>query len=210
MTAEPRAATITGRYSALVVVAAGTGMRQGEAFGLTTESVHWLERTLTVDKSLSLVTGIGKGPTLGPTKTKASVRTIPLANHVLDALSIHAATYPPEEGYIFTNKVGGPIRRSSFNQTIWKPAVARAGLPGHTTFHDLRHTFASLVIKQGATPKEVQTWMGHATISETFDTYGHLFPSADDNGRRFIDDAFAEPEADFLLTSGNLEDAHES
>jgi integrase len=64
-------------------------------------------------------------------------------------------------------------------------------LPESITFHDLRHSFASLVIKAGATPKEVQTWMGHATIGETFDTYGHLFPSAADNARRFVDAAFS-------------------
>jgi hypothetical protein len=79
------------------------------------------------------------------------------------------------------------------------------GLPEHTSFHDLRHTFASLVINQGATPKAVQTWMGHASITETFDTYGHLFPSSDDDARRFIDTAFAQTAADFVLTSGSGE-----
>jgi integrase len=139
-----------------------------------------------------LLTGSGRGPTLGPTKTPASNRTVPLAGSVIEALSLHVAAFPNDNGFIFTNRVGAPIRRSAFNQAVWKPAIRRVGLPEHTTFHDLRHTFASLVIARGATPKEVQSWMGHATISETFDTYGHLFPSAADNARRFIDHAFAE------------------
>jgi integrase len=185
--------TITPRYRALIVVAAGTGLRQGEAFGLTMDSIHWLERTVVVDKQVTMVSGDGLGPRFGPPKTAASHRTIPLATHVLDALSLHLQEFEPAGDVLFTNRPGRLIRRSAFNEAVLKPALERADLPVSMTFHDLRHTFASLVIRAGATAKEVQTWMGHATINETFDTYGHLFPSAADNARRFIDDAFTVP-----------------
>jgi integrase len=49
------------------------------------------------------------------------------------------------------------------------------------TFHSLRHAAASLFIEQGWTPKKVQTVMGHSSIQVTFDTYGKLFPSPDDD-----------------------------
>jgi integrase len=45
----------------------------------------------------------------------------------------------------------------------------------------LRHAAASLLIEQGFSPKRVQSLMGHSTITMTFDVYGHLFPSADDD-----------------------------
>ncbi len=47
--------------------------------------------------------------------------------------------------------------------------------------HSLRHAAASLFIEQGFSPKRVQTLMGHSSIQMTFDTYGHLFPAADDD-----------------------------
>jgi len=46
--------------------------------------------------------------------------------------------------------------------------------------HSLRHAAASLFIEQGFSPKRVQALMGHSTIQMTFDTYGHLFPAAED------------------------------
>ena len=47
--------------------------------------------------------------------------------------------------------------------------------------HSLRHTAASLFIEQGFSPKRVQALMGHSSIGMTFDTYGHLWPSAEDD-----------------------------
>jgi integrase len=47
--------------------------------------------------------------------------------------------------------------------------------------HSLRHAAASLFIEQGFSPKRIQALMGHSTIQMTFDTYGHLFPAADDD-----------------------------
>ncbi|WP_373291221.1 tyrosine-type recombinase/integrase [Pilimelia anulata] len=53
----------------------------------------------------------------------------------------------------------------------------RCGRGAAYRLHTLRHTFASMLIAAGENPKAIQTWLGHATISETFDTYGHLYPS---------------------------------
>ena len=53
------------------------------------------------------------------------------------------------------------------------PALRRAGLP-KMRFHDLRHTYASLLIAQGENPKYIQTQLGHSSIQITMDVYGHL------------------------------------
>ncbi|MCW2886499.1 MAG: hypothetical protein QOE54_20 [Streptosporangiaceae bacterium] len=66
-------------------------------------------------------------------------------------------------------------------------AVKEARLPKGTRFHDLRHFYASGLIKANLNPKVIQTRLGHATIAETMDTYGHLFPDQDDFGRGAID-----------------------
>jgi integrase len=76
---------------ALVTLAAGTGMRQGECFGLTVDRMRFLERMVAVDRQL--VTVQGQAPTLAPPKTKASNRTIPLPQVVVDALAAHLAAF---------------------------------------------------------------------------------------------------------------------
>jgi integrase len=56
----------------------------------------------------------------------------------------------------------------------------RAGLPPTVRFHDLRHTFATLMLKGGEHPKVVQEMMGHANINITLDTYSHVLPDMQD------------------------------
>ncbi len=64
-------------------------------------------------------------------------------------------------------------------------------LPAGTRFHDLRHFYASALIAANLNPKIIQTRLGHATITETMDTYGHLFVDADDQGRTAVDQAIS-------------------
>ena len=59
------------------------------------------------------------------------------------------------------------------------PATRAADLEG-LRFHDLRHTYVSLLIRAGANPKEVSTWAGHSSVAFTLDRYGHLYDDADD------------------------------
>ncbi len=173
------------RYQALVAVAAGTGMRQGEVFGLTVPHVDFLRRDIRVAQQLTVVTG---SPRVSPPKTKASYRTNPAApSVVIDALATHLARRPPDEqGFIFTDEHERPIRRNRFNE-IWKAAVGRAGLPAATHFHELRHFYASLLIHHGSSVKVVHARLGHKTAIETLDTYGHLWPDSEDHTRSAVD-----------------------
>ncbi len=82
------------RYKALVVLATGSGLRQGECFGLTVDRVDFLRRTITVDRQLILpATG---PPQFGPPKTAASVRTVPLPKVVGESLAVHLEHWPAE------------------------------------------------------------------------------------------------------------------
>jgi integrase len=60
---------------------------------------------------------------------------------------------------------------------IFRPAVRRARLEP-LRFHDLRHTYAALMVAAGAHPKLLQAQLGHTSINVTLNTYGHLFPDA--------------------------------
>ncbi|WP_197504592.1 site-specific integrase [Mycobacterium sp. 852002-51163_SCH5372311] len=184
------------QLQALVTLAAGTGMRQGECFGLTVDRVRFLERTVTVDRQL--VTVQGQAPTLAPPKTRASSRTIPLPQVVVDALAAHLAEFPAApDGLMFTLS-GKPITRSVFGHK-WRAAVETAGLPAGTGFHALRHYYASLLIRHGESVKTVQARLGHASAVETLDTYSHLWPDSDDRTRDAIDSVLGAT-ADALRT----------
>ncbi len=177
--------SIPDRYRALVVFAAGTGMRQGECFGLTVDRVNFLRRQVTVDRQLVL--GAKTGPTFGPPKTAASYRTIPLPAVVVETLAAHLRDFPVgPAGFVFTNNSGDPIRRTRFSD-VWRPAVKAAGAPEGTGFHALRHFYASLLIRHGESVKVVQTRLGHASAAETLDTYSHLWPDSEDRTRAAVD-----------------------
>ncbi|WP_062526039.1 tyrosine-type recombinase/integrase [Demequina rhizosphaerae] len=183
-TVEAIIEAVPPRYRALVVLAAGTGMRQGEVFGLTTDRVDFLARRIIVDRQLTTVSN--ERPTFGPVKTDASNRRIPLPMVVGDALLEHLARFEPgADGLIFTNDYGEPLRRSGFNQ-MWAKALASAGI-GRTVFHSLRHYYASLLIRHGESVKAVQERLGHASATETLDTYSHLWPDSDDRTREAVD-----------------------
>ncbi len=125
------------RYKALIFLADGTGLRQGECrFGLTVDRVDFLRRTITVDRQLILA-GTGR-PEFGPPKTAASVRTVALPRVLSEALAAHLERWPVgTDGLIFTNERGDPLRRNRFGE-ILRATVSQAGLDG-LRFHDLRH-----------------------------------------------------------------------
>lgn len=128
-----------------------------------------------------------RGATAAPLKTKASRRVIPADDWVLAEITAHMQAYAPGPGQVIvTNRCGRVAQRNSFG-TCWREAVAAAGLPAGTRFHDLRHFYASTLIAANLNPKVIQTRLGHATIAETMDTYGHLFPDSEDLGRGTID-----------------------
>ena len=72
-----------------------------------------------------------------------------------------------------------PLRHSNFYQSVYRPAVVRAGLPPGLKFHALRHTYASLCVAAGIPPLALSRFMGHTNVTITLGVYAHLF--ADDH-----------------------------
>lgn len=173
---------------ALVTFTAGTGMRQGEVFGLTRDRLRLLGANPSVVVDRQLVTLRSGKTEFGPLKTKASHRTIPLPKVVVAALNAHLARHDvAADGLVFT-LAGQPITRQAFGH-LWRPVATAAGLTETTGtgMHALRHYYASLLIRHGESVKVVQARLGHATAAETLDTYSHLWPDADDQTRAAID-----------------------
>jgi integrase len=82
------------------------------------------------------------------------------------------------EDLVFLSKAGTVLDQSNLTNYHFLPCLDRAGLR-RFRFHDLRHTFGSLLIRDGASLAYVKDQMGHSSIQVTVDTYGHLIPGAD-------------------------------
>ena len=110
---------VPDRYRTLVTTAAGTGLRPGELFGLSVDRVDFLRKQMRVDRQL--VRTRGPGVELGPLKTSASYRTIPLPRTVSDSLAAHLARWRahPELGLVFTNDRDAPIQQHPFS-AMWE------------------------------------------------------------------------------------------
>jgi integrase len=194
---------IAPRYRAAVYLGAGCGLRGGEVLGLELRHVDFLRRE--VEVAQQLVVQSGGAPYIGPTKTRASRRTVELPTVTADALAQHLERYPvrPVEledhtdprrirtrqaKLLFTTEANRPVHRASWSH-IWKPGRAAAGLPNGTGFHSLRHYFATLLIFSGASVKTVQTALGHSTPMITLNTYVGLWPEQIDRTRTIVDEA---------------------
>lgn len=186
------AATAAGdRLRAAVLLAAGTGMRRGEVFGLTADRVRFLERKIIVDRQLVNVSN--GSPVFGPPKTASSVREIPLPTSVAEALAKHVEQHPPgPAGLLFTTSRGHAWRWTTLGD-VWRAKMRAANLDGFD-FHELRHYYASLLIRYGESVTTVQARLGHKSAEETLNTYSHLWPDSDDRSRDAVDAALrAEP-----------------
>ncbi len=176
------------RYGLLVVLGAAAGLRQGEAFGLALDRIDAAAGMITVDQQVIIV---DRRPVLAPPKTSASLRDVPMPRFLLNVVAEHADRFALGRNEVLCRTPRGTLlRRDYYNREIWKPAIAATGLPADTTFHDLRHTFASTALAEGVPISEVSRWLGHKSITTTVDLYGHLVPEASGRARDALDKAF--------------------
>jgi integrase len=160
------AESIDERYRAIVWLGAGTGVRVSEALGLTVDRINFLKRQVRIDRQL--IRDRGPVPEWGPVKDRhGRARTIPLAQPTLDTLSAHIARYGTgPEGLVFTGHRGGPVGKTEFT-TAFRKAAGPLGLAPGKGFHQLRHTYARLLIAVGESVKTVQDRLGHASAVMT-------------------------------------------
>jgi integrase len=197
------AAALPTRYRAVPLVAAGTGLRGGELFGLELDAIDFLRREICVHQQLTVTSG--RSPYLAPPKTKTSTRTVELPEVAGVALAQHLERYPAvpvvvddttdprarvrrPARLVFCNERGQPVHRASWSH-VWAPAVKAAGLPSGFGLHGLRHFFATSLIHAGASVKTVQVALGHSSPTVTLNTYVGEWPEAVDRTRAIMDDA---------------------
>ncbi|MBW2061861.1 MAG: site-specific integrase [Deltaproteobacteria bacterium] len=127
-------------------------------------------------------------------KSEASKRAIDLGETVITELKAWEIACPPNElDLIFPNNAGKPMDPDGLIIREFKATLRRAGLR-NIRFHDLRHTYASLLIDQGEHPKYIQAQMGHSSINITMDIYGHLMSVVNRDASSRLDKAvFGRP-----------------
>lgn len=172
-------------YSSYIAVklALGTGMRLGEVFGLCWDCVDLNHDIIAIRRTIQ--TG-SKEKTFQDTKTKTSRRSIPISQELHNDLKEYKQfqeQYAQDLGdqWVDTHNIiisgcfGNILSTSNFKSRYFIPILKQLGLE-HITFHDLRHTHATLLLSQKINPKIVQERLGHSTITLTLDTYSHLVP----------------------------------
>lgn len=169
------------KFEDLFTVTLFTGMREGEALGLTWDCVDLAKGTILINKQLQLVRGSKGVYQFAPTKNSKG-RTITIAPFVVSVLK-HVKHQQLEDrlrygecwedsGFVFTNELGQHLIHVTVYKNF-KKIMEEIGSP-ETRFHDLRHSYAVAAIRSGDDIKTVQENLGHATAAFTLDVYGHV------------------------------------
>jgi integrase len=165
-----------GRWRPFIVTAIFTGMRLSELRGLRWSDVDLEAGQIHVRQRADAWRRIGAP------KSKAGKRDIPLAPIVVNTLKQWQTECPKGEfDLVFPNTLGNVETMTNIHARCWVPLQLKCGFTDEAgkaryNFHMLRHAAASLFIRYlGWAPKRVQTVMGHASVTLTFDLYGHLF-----------------------------------
>lgn len=168
-----------------VTLALNTGLRLGEVFGLAWEDISFTDTVVSVRRSL--VASSTKGMLFEEPKTKGSKRRIPITEKITKVLEQYQKEqqsyanrlgdkYNNTENLVFPNAHGQPMNPAHFSARYFKRMVKQAGIDGTFSFHDLRHTHATLLLKNGVNIKVISERLGHSTIIMTLDTYSHVMP----------------------------------
>lgn len=174
----------------IIVTTVYTGLRKGEVMALKWESVDFEERKIYVKGSLCRLQDTepdekgrrhSRYEILEP-KTKKSIRMIPMLDIVYDALmeqknrqeaeKIKYADIYEDQGFVFADKTGKYLAQRPFMRK-YHDFLKRYGI-ANIRFHDLRHTFASLLIESDVSMKVVQELLGHSSITTSMDIYTHV------------------------------------
>lgn len=177
-----RAVRDATRYEPVFRLALASGMRLGELLGLRWEDVDWEGNAVHVRRNLSWPRG-GE-PQLVEPKSTASRRVIALDASTMEALRRQRRLQAEERlaagpewrglGLVFMTTGGQYIDQRRIER-LMSPLTSRAGVP-RIRFHDLRHTHATILLRQGRSVKEVSQRLGHSGVAITLQTYAHVLP----------------------------------
>lgn len=177
-------------YYAFFLCALRTGLRLGELLALQWGDLDLASRFIDVQRNR-----VGGKITTPKNSTR---RRVDMSKHLAETfekrlVAAKAAMLKAGKGelnpWVFTNREGEPLDGDNLRRRVFQPALTKAKLR-HVRLHDLRHTFASMLIQQGESLAYVRDQLGHSSIQVTVDVYGHLVPGSN---RAAVDKLDDEP-----------------
>lgn len=191
----------------IIQLAAFYGLRRAEVMGLRWEAIDFEAKTLTIRHIVTSTRIDGKKILVEAdrAKTKSSLRTLPLVDPIAERLKavkeqqeynqkICGNCYNQEYlGYVFVDAMGNLIQPDSV--TTGFPQLLKENGLRKIRFHDLRHSCASLLLKEGVPMKQIQEWLGHSDISTTANIYAHLDSQSKNLSARTMANTLTLPEA---------------
>jgi integrase len=189
------------RLEALYVLALHCGLREGELLALRWEDVDLgaakpallVRRTLTRGEE-------GRGWVVGASTKSGKGRRVRLTRRAVAALKDHRklqleermrlAGLWQERDLVFPNETGSLFNPSNLRNRSFKRIKARSGVREDLRFHDLRHTCATMLLREGVNVKVVSEMLGHASITITLNTYSHVLPDMQDSAVDAMEAAF--------------------
>ncbi|MDY6345467.1 MAG: site-specific integrase [Succiniclasticum sp.] len=172
-----------------------SGLRIGELFALTWGNVDF------ANNQIRVVATLGLDGSLDTPKTKSSIRNVTLPEAVMKMLldwqeeqklfaKRFAGLFLNDEDLVFANAWGNSVSLTNFRRRHWHKLLLAAGLPEDITFHAIRHTHATLLLRRGVNVKVVSERLDHASTSITMDVYAHALPDMQAQAVKALNDMF--------------------
>ena len=191
----------------IIQIAAFYGLRRAEVMGLRWEAIDFEAKTLTIRHIVTSTRIDGKQVLIEAdrAKTKSSLRTLPLVDSIAERLKtvkkqqeynrkICGNSYNQKYlGYVFVDAMGNLIHPNTVTSEF--PKLLEDNGLRRIRFHDLRHSCASLLLKEGVPMKQIQEWLGHSDISTTANIYAHLDSQSKTLSAQAMTGALPLPEA---------------
>jgi integrase len=156
-------------YAPLIRTLCATGLRIGEALGLTWADIDVHEGVLHVRRQWT------RAGEYTPPKTASSIRRVPLSKEMTAYLAAFKlkSNFSRDDDPVFASRTGRPLSHRNVGSRGFGPAAKRAGL--NVSIHDTRHAFASRMIARGIDPVTLAKLMGHANARVTLEVYAGLY-----------------------------------
>ncbi|MFC2068381.1 tyrosine-type recombinase/integrase [Chloroflexota bacterium] len=181
------------RYYPVIYTALSTGLRQAELLGLRWRDINLDMMSISVSQVLYKRRGVYQFKEPKTSHSRRRVATTPKLALFLKQYKAERENLYLELGQILSldSLVFGTLEGKPFNPSVlshdFGRMVKRIGLEG-VRFHDLRHTFASLMLLRGAKPKVISEALGHASVAFTMDIYSHIIEGMQEDAMALLDE----------------------
>ena len=185
------------KYKTLFLTAIMTGARQGELLGLKWSDVDFSKKQININRTFN------HQQFFSP-KTKQSVRAIDCPPSLIQELRLWKLASPRNDlDLVFANDAGEAMNYSNMVQRHFFKGLKKAEIP-RIRFHDLRHSYASLLLHQGENIKYIQTQLGHSSPTVTLNVYSHLMKKENQEAACRLEDTI------FKISGSNMVAVNES